>query len=350
MAHQLTKWVGAATLACQLAMAALSAQAADIAYVTNQGEGVALIDLGQLTVGKTLQMPDNDPRGLAVTPDGKFLLTSNLKTGDVAVIDTATLKIVRRIPIGANPEFLRISPDGSKAFVTYEPSSSGGPPGKEADDDKGPKKPGHVAVIDLKEWAVVRSIVGAPETEGTEFSPDGKNVVVSNEGNDTLTIYDIASGSLLRTIDLHDYGHRPRGLKLFPNGRQYVVTMEDTDNFVVLDQDFKFVKSVPTAKGPYGIAFDKASKRIVVAAARGGKLQVFDAASYAILADIPVGKRCWHFSFTPDESKILLACGRSNDVEVIDVATYKVTSTLPGFKLPWGIVTYPKAYGSLDAP
>jgi YVTN family beta-propeller protein len=350
MAHQFAKWAAAATLACQLAMAAVPAQAAGVAYVTNQGEGVALIDLGQLTVGKSLAMPDNDPRGLAVTPDGKFLLTSNLKTGDVAVIDTATLKIVRRIPIGANPEFLRITADGSKAFVTYEPSSTGAAPGKGDDDDKGPKKPGQVAVIDLSTWTVVRSIVGAPETEGTEFSPDGKNVVVSNEGDDTLTVYDIASGSLLKKVDLHTYGHRPRGLKLFPNGRLYVVTMEDTDNFVVLDQDFTFVKSVPTAKGPYGIAFDKAGKRIIVAAARGGKLQVFDTTTYATIADIPVGKRCWHFSFTPDESKILLACGRSNDVEVIDSATWTVTSTLPGFKLPWGIVTYPKAYGSLDAP
>jgi YVTN family beta-propeller protein len=349
MSQYFSKLAGV-TMFVVLSSCALPVLAADVAYVTNQGEGIALIDLGNLTTGKTLPMPDNDPRGLAVTPDGKFLLTSNLKTGDVAVIDTATLKIVRRIPIGANPEFLRISPDGSKAFVTYEPSSSGGPPGKEADDDKAPKKPGHVAVIDLREWVVVRSIVGAPETEGTEFSPDGKNVVVSNEGDDTLTVYDIASGSLLKTIDLHAYGHRPRGLKLFPNGRQYVVTMEDTDNFVVLDQDFKFVKSVPTAKGPYGVSFDKAGKHLVVAAARGGKLQVFDAVTYAAIADIPVGKRCWHFSFTPDESKLLLACGRSNDVEVIDAVTWKITSTLPGFKLPWGIVTYPKAYGSLDAP
>jgi YVTN family beta-propeller protein len=350
MTHYFSKTAGALTIASMLTTFALPAQSAEVAYVTNQGEGITLIDPVKLTIGKTVPLPDSDPRGLAVTPDGKFLLTTNLRSGDVAVIDTGTLVVVRRVPIGANPEFIRIMADGSKAFVTYEPSSSGGPPGKEADDDKGPKKPGQVAVIDLRTWTVVRSIVGAPETEGIEFTPDGKNVVVSNEGNDTLTVYDIASGSLLKTIDLKAFGHRPRGLKLYPNGRQYVVTMEDTDNFVVLDQDFKYVKSVPTAKGPYGIAFDKAGKRIFVAAARGGKLQVFDAATFATVADIPVGKRCWHFSFTPDESKLLLACGRSNDVEVIDANTYKVTSTLPGFKLPWGIVTYPKSYGSLDAP
>jgi YVTN family beta-propeller protein len=350
MIHHYSKRAGALTIAALLASLALPALGAEVAYVTNQGEGVTLFDPVTLKLGKSIPMPDSDPRGLAVTPDGKFLLTSNLKTGDVAVIDTATLQIVRRIPIGANPEFMRISADGSKAFVTYEPSSSGGPPGKGDDDDKGPKKPGHVSVIDLHTWTVVRSIVGAPETEGIEFTPNGKNVVVSNEGDDTLTIYDIASGSLLKTIELKAYGHRPRGLKLFPNGKQYAVTMEDSDNFVVLDQDFKFVKSVPTAKGPYGIAFDKAGKRIFVAAARGGKLQVFNAATFASVADVAVGKRCWHFSFTPDESKLLVACGRSNDVEVIDATTYKVTSTLPGFNLPWGIVTYPKSYGSLDAP
>jgi YVTN family beta-propeller protein len=175
-------------------------------------------------------------------------------------------------------------------------------------------------------------------------------VVVSNEGNDTLTIYEIASGKLLQTIDLSAYGHRPRGIKRFPDGRHYVVTMEDSDNFAVLDEDFKFVRAVATAKGPYGVSFDKAGQRILVAAARGGKLQVFDAATFAGVADIAVGKRCWHFSFTPDERRLLLACGRSNDVEVIDTATWQVTASLPGFKLPWGVVTYPKAYGSLDAP
>jgi len=322
-------------------------------YVTNQGGGVTLLDAAKLMPEATIELKDNDPRGLAVTPDGKYLLTANQKTGDVAVIDTATRKVVRRVPIGKNPEFLRVLPDGSKAFVTYEPGSEGGPPKKQGgkdDDDNEPKIPGQVAVIDLKTWKVIASIVGAPETEGIEFSKDNKRIAISNEGNDTVTVYDIATRKLLKTVDLHAQGSRPRGIKLAPDGSYYVVTMENSNEMVILDPDFKVVKSVPTGKGPYGVAFDKTGKHIVVAASRDSLLQVFDATSHAKVAEIPVGKRCWHFSYTPDESQVLLACGRSNEVQVIDASTWQVTKAIPGFDLPWGIVTYPKADGSLDAP
>jgi YVTN family beta-propeller protein len=76
---------------------------------------------------------------------------------------------------------------------------------------------------------------------------------------------------------------------------------------------------------------------------------VFDAHSYAHLADVPVGKRCWHFSFTPDGSKLLAACGRSDAVYVIDAHTYRPITQLGGLPLAWGIVTYPKSAGSIEA-
>ena len=94
------------------------------------------------------------------------------------MVDTGTRKEVKRIPVGRNVEFMRMSPDGRRAFVTYEPSSGGGPPGKSApahkpDDDA----PAEVAVIDVGQWTVVGRIRAARETEAIEFSPDGKRPV-----------------------------------------------------------------------------------------------------------------------------------------------------------------------------
>jgi YVTN family beta-propeller protein len=37
-------------------------------------------------------------------------------------------------------------------------------------------------------------------------------------------------------------------------------------------------------------------------------------------------------------------------VVVIDAGTLEVTKRIANKGLPWGIVTYPKAYGSLDQP
>ncbi len=338
-------------LVVALMLFAATAIAGDIVYISNQAGGVSRIDPATLTTLDSIDMADSAPRGLAVTPDGKFLLTANQKTGDVAVINTQSLKVVRRIAIGKNPEFMRILSDGSKAFVTYEPGSSGGPPGGKdgkSDHDDDDVTPAHVAVIDLHTWTVVTSIVCAPETEGIEFSADNRQLIVSNEGDDTLTVYSIADGKLLKTVDLRTWGHRPRGIKRSPDGKHYVVTLENSNALLILDTDFQVLKSVPTGAGPYGVGFDRARKRIVIAASRGGRLQVFDAETYAPLADIAIGKRCWHFTFTPDERRILVACGTSNDVEVIDAASYQLIRTMSGFTKPWGIVTWPKANGSLE--
>lgn len=151
-------------------------------------------------------------------------------------------------------------------------------------------------------------------------------------------------------ISTKAFGARPRGIKITPDGKAYIVTLEGSAKFVVIDDKFKVVKSVATGESPYGVAFDRAGTKLFVVAARSKQLQVFDAKTYALVKSIPTGDRCWHFTFTPDDAKILVACGRSNEVVVIDAATLEPVQRIADKKLPWGIVTYPKSIGTLDAP
>jgi YVTN family beta-propeller protein len=327
--------------------AASAAVPQNVAYVSTS-QGVTVIDLARWEPIRNIDVGGKGPRGLAISPDGRYLLTANQSTADVSVIATDTLSVVRRIPVGKNPEFMRIERDGRRAYVTYEPSVSGAP-GKGDKEEKG-GSPAEVAVIDFLKGSANSFLMGGRETEGIEFSPDGKYIVVANEGNDTLALYDKASGKVVRTVDVKAYGSRPRGIKISPDGRLYVVTMENSNNFALFDPDFKFIKSVPTEQGPYGVTFDRLGKRIVIAAARSRKLQVFDVQTLTPVAAIPIGERCWHFSFTPDDSRIIAACGRSNDLHVIDATSYQPVKVITGLEMPWGVVTYPKSFGSLDTP
>ena len=340
--------VGLAAASVPLAFAA---PPTEVAYVSNQAGGVTVINLHNMKAEKTFSVGGKGPRGIGITPNGKYLLTANEHTADVSVIDTSTDKVVKRIHIGKNPEFLRIEPNGKYAVVTYEPSSTGGPPTKASEKKaKEEDKPAQLAVIDLVNGRVKDHVSGGLETEGIEFSPKDHYLVMANEGNNTLGVYDLDSWHLVKTVDLQKYGYRPRGVKLAPDGNSYIVTMENSGNFLVLNRKFQVEKSVKTAAGPYGVAFDKEGNRIFIGAARAHKLEVFNAHTYKKIASIPVGKRCWHFSFTPGEKHILLACGRSNAVYDINASDYKTIKVMKGFKLPCGIVTYPKTYGSLDAP
>ncbi len=346
------KLICAALLALGVSSAA-QAQSAGLAYISNQNNGVGVLDLATLELVSSLDVGAKGPRGIGVTADGKYLVTANKDDANISIVDLATRQVVKQVKIGKNPEFVRVL--GDKAFVTYEPSAKGGPPPKPGaaaveDDDDDDKIPARIAVVDIKKGKVLREIISRPETEGMEFSPDGKRMIVTNEGDNTITVHDIRSGKLLKTVSTHQYGDRPRGIKVSPDGKRYVSTLEFGHKLLVLDAKLKPLKAVETGNTPYGVAFDRSGQRIFVAASRDNTLQVFDAQSLEKIKDIPTGERCWHFTFTPDDRQLLLACGRSNELVVIDTGTLEVTKRIANKGMPWGIVTYPKAYGSLDQP
>lgn len=326
-----------------------------VAYVTSQDAGVSVIDIATMQVIKTIDVKAVGPRGLGVTDDGKKLIVATRENESISIIDTGTGEVTQQIHVGKNPEFVRVS--GNFAYISSEPSSKGGPPPKpgakpaeeEDDDDDDEKIPAKIAVVDLAKGEKVREITGGPETEGIEFSADGSKLVITNEADNTVTVHDIASGELLKTIATHEYGDRPRGIKVSPDGNTYLATLEYGNKFMVLDKDFNLLRTVPTGDTPYGIAYDRSGERIFVAANKSKTLEVYDAKTYKKIKEAPTGNRCWHFSFTPDDKQILLACGKSDAVLVYNAETLEQTGQVEVKDLPWGLVTYPKAMGSLDA-
>jgi len=340
-------------VACAIAYARFIRIPANVAYVSEEDGGIVAIDLHSLRILKRVHPKDTAPRGIGVTFDGKYLVTANKDTGDASVFDTRGLRLLRRVPVGDNPEFVKFDPSGASVFISYEPGSTAGPPVEPAigeEDDDTDEPPAEIMEFRVADWSRVRSFVAGRETEGLEFSADGKQLIVANEAQDTLGVYDVATGKLQREVNVGSYGKRPRGVKRSPAGNSYAVTMEGSGTLLSLDSNLNVIRAVSTAAKPYGLSFDRSGRRIFVAAAAAKKLQIYSADALQLLGETPIGQRCWHFTFTPDDSKLLLACGRSNNIYVIDANTYQPIRTIEGLHLPWGIVTYPRAFGSLSLP
>lgn len=320
------------------------------AYVTSQDAGVSVVNLDTGKVTDQIDVQAEGPRGIGVTSDGRYIVTANKSNSTISVIDRKSHKLLNQIEVGKNPEFVRVYQD--YVFVSTEPASSGKPPaenGHEEDDDDGDKEPAKIAVVDLRTGSKIREIEGGPETEGIEFSNDGKQVIVTNEADNTVTVHNFETGELLKKIDMTPYGNRPRGIKASPDGNNYVATLEHSNNFVVLDKDFNHIKTVPVGINPYGVAFNKSGSKLFVSVSKSKALEVYDTKNYEKENSIALsGNRCWHFTFTPDDKKIIMACGRSDELLVLDAETQSVEKSIPVKGIPWGIVTYPKSIGSLD--
>ena len=320
----------------------------NVAYVSEEGGRISVIDLASFQLLRATQPKDVLPRGISLAGKGRYIVTANKGTSDIGIFDAGSLRLLRRIHVGGSPEFVKMHPSGKWLFVSCEPVSGPALAGQTESEEE--RVTSRIVIINVRDWSLGRSFAAGKETEGIEFSHDGRFLIVANEGQNTLSVFDIATGQRVREVDLASYGSRPRGVKLSPKGNGYAVTMEASAMLLLLDQNFNVTHSVATGAMPDGVAFDRQGRRIVVAAARAQKIQFFSADSLQFLGEAPVGQRCWHFTFAKDDSQVWVACGRSNSVEVIDATTYHPIRSLTGFRMPWGIVTYPRAYGSLDLP
>lgn len=95
-----------------------------------------MIDLSTLMVIRRVEPSDIAPRGLAVTFDKKYVITSNKNTSDGVDCSTPSLRLLRRIHIGESPEFSKINPAGDRLFATFEPSWEGASGSRESRRDR----------------------------------------------------------------------------------------------------------------------------------------------------------------------------------------------------------------------
>ncbi len=101
--------------------------------------GVSIVSLEQKKVVGTLDLQTKRSNRLKFTPDGRLALVSDLDAGEVLVIDVATRKITKHIPLGKMVEGILMQPDGARAYVAVNGDN-------------------YVAVLDLKSLVVTGRI------------------------------------------------------------------------------------------------------------------------------------------------------------------------------------------------
>ncbi|MFJ4192245.1 beta-propeller fold lactonase family protein [Kitasatospora sp. NPDC089509] len=82
------------------------------AYVAcNAGDEMPVIDLETDSVIARVEVPGDGGRAIAFTRDGRFALLTLERTSRIVVVDTATLKVTRTIPVGPAPRGLVVDED-----------------------------------------------------------------------------------------------------------------------------------------------------------------------------------------------------------------------------------------------
>ena len=78
---------------------------------------ITVIDLGAKKVSASIDAKVNGANRLKFTPDGKRVLITSLRTGDLFIFDAATHKEIKTISTGHGAAGILVDDDGSRAFI-----------------------------------------------------------------------------------------------------------------------------------------------------------------------------------------------------------------------------------------
>ena len=179
--------------------------------------GLTLLAMGLSSLGVTEAQAGSSNSLMDISTDGKLLACSNRDSGSVSIVDLATRKTVREIPVGHNPEgvsFLGATHALAVAiFRDDEVVFVDGDSGKELartavfDEPYGVVStqdgarvyvtlsyPGQVVEIDTTSHAIVRTWEAGQTTRGIALSPDDSRVYITEYYTGIARAFDRATG------------------------------------------------------------------------------------------------------------------------------------------------------------
>jgi PQQ-dependent catabolism-associated beta-propeller protein len=310
--------------ALALALGTGAAMAQGTAYVSSEKDSaLTLIDLGSLTVKGTLPTCKR-ARHVQLTADRKLMVACT-DSNQADLIDPATGKSLRRIPMGDEPEAFDLSPDGKIIYVSNEDEAE-------------------LSFVEAATGKPLQTVKVGQEPEGVKVSRDGRIVYVTSEVASLVHVVDTASGKVLKNIKV---GKRPRRMALTPDGKELWVTNElDASVSIVSTADHSVIGTLGfEVKGarreditPVGILMTPDGKRAFVALGRANHVAFVDVAARKVTNLVLVGKRAWNVALDKAGARLFVVNGLSDDVTVVDVAAAKPIKSIPVGRVPYGVV------------
>ena len=123
-----------------------------VIWTANAQDGtISIIDYATKKVGATLDPDIQSANRLKFTPDGKHVLVSLLGNPDLVILDAATRRVIKRLPIGTGAAGILIDPTASRAFVAQTPGNK-------------------ISVIDLTTLTITATIPNINEPDGLAWA------------------------------------------------------------------------------------------------------------------------------------------------------------------------------------
>ena len=324
------------SLAIGSTLLVLAAQGADagLLYVTNRGSGdLAILDEASLTVRKVIQVGER-AWGVAVAPDGKTACVSY--AAGLAVVNLEAGIVTERAALGGQGLGVAMSRDGALCYVAV--NRSGGD---------------RLVAVELRGGQLRGQVPIGERAFGVYLSPDGRTLYVPEHDGFALSVVEVASLTTRRQIPLQPLGEgafdKPHYLAMTSDGATLYLPFQGRA-LVAIDTSAFTVTSHPLSINAHqhGIAVSPDGRRLYLANnifGGEGSLSEIDTRTFQELRRIPLGKHHEQVALDPVSRRAYLtggfALGGHDELTVVDLDSGAVTRVWTGGTRPFAILRVP---------
>jgi DNA-binding beta-propeller fold protein YncE len=297
----------------------------------------ALATVATIPVGR-------EPHNLGISPDGRWVATSDRRSGEVSVIDTAALTEAARLKLGRQTHDVAFSPDGRTLFVGHETET-------------------FVSVVEVGSWRLRPKLDVGRAQHDLSISRDGAELwfTVTNRpykpGDPRVGVVELATGR----VTLVDTGANAHDVTLSPDGTMAWVTNSGFTHLPDARVDLIDVAtrrplgSLTVGKYPFhspkrgrdGNAVPITAPEMWFSDHGFRAVVAVSLAERRVVATVPVGVEPYHVAATAS-GLLFVANHTSHTVTIVDGPRRKVLGTLRVPPRPHGlaVLTEPGSEGA----
>ena len=289
-----------------------------VMIVDRDSNDIAFMDIKTRKIlGRTYLGNNVNPHMVMMSPDGRYVVTGGQRSNTAYIIDSRTLELVAKIPVGFAPEHLAFSPDGRWYY-------QGNPEGDS------------ITVIDMQSLKAIKTIEGLAEPLNITFTPDGTKAYIGNYGAHWVGVIDVTRHELIKKIQVDavpgitklepgKYLSEIKGIfnaTPTPDGRFLYAADGDLGVVGVIDtREDKVVKVIRVGPDPWRLYMSHDGKYGITANNGDGTISIIDTAKNAVVATYPAGPDLTGINYAA--GKAFVIASTSGFIYVYDMNTLK---------------------------